>query len=63
MQFIKGQKPLDTREDVGTVAVKESDTRCCSDELEFSSENGQKVMVAFALECCDREIMNWLTTT
>ena len=31
--FRQGQKPLDTRKHEGTVAVKESDTRWCSDGL------------------------------
>ena len=47
----------------GKVAVKESDVRCCSDGLELSCDNGQKVRVAFALNCTDREIMSWVATT
>jgi len=35
--FRQGQKPLDTRKHEGTVAVKESDTRWCSDGLELST--------------------------
>jgi putative transposase len=45
------------------VAVKESDTRWCSDGLELSCDNGERVRVAFALDCCDREIMSWVATT
>ena len=45
------------------MAVKESDTRWCSDGLELSCDNGEKVRVAFALDCCDREIMSWVATT
>ena len=51
--FRQGQKPLDTRKHEGTVAVKESDTRWCSDGLELSCDNGERVRVAFALDCCD----------
>ena len=61
--FRQGQKPLDTRKHEGTVAVKEGDTRWCSDGLELSCDNGARVWVAFALECCDREIMSWVSTT
>ena len=61
--FRQGQKPLDTRKHEGTVAVKESDTRWCSDGLELSCDNGERVRVAFALDCCDREIMSWVATT
>jgi len=61
--FRQGQKPLDTRKHEGTVAVKESDTRWCSDGLELSCDNGERVRVAFALDCCDIEIMSWVATT
>jgi putative transposase len=46
----------------GTVVVKESDTRWCSDGLELSCD-GERVRVAFALDCCDREIMSLVATT
>jgi len=48
--FRQGQKPLDTRKHEGTIAVKESDTRWCSDGLELSCDNGERVRVAFALD-------------
>jgi hypothetical protein len=34
--------------------------RWCSDGLELSCDNGEKVRVAFALNCCDRENMSGL---
>ena len=43
--------------------MKESDTRWCSDGLELSCDNGERVRVAFALDCCDREVMSWVATT
>ena len=55
-----GEKPVDTRKHEGKVAVKESDVRWCSDGLELSCDNGEKVRVAFALDCCDREVMSWV---
>jgi putative transposase len=58
-----GDKPVDTRKHDGKVAVNESDVRWCSDGLELSCDNGEKVRVAFALDCCDREIMSWVATT
>ena len=45
--FRQGKKPLDTRKHEGTVAVKQSDTRWCSDGLELSCDNGERVRVAF----------------
>ena len=32
-------------------------TRWCSDGLEIGCDNGERVRVAFALDCCDREAM------
>ena len=61
--FRQGQKPLDKRKHEGTVAVKESDTRWCSDGLELSCDNGEQVLVAFALDCCYVEIMSRVATT
>ena len=58
-----GEKPVDTRKHEGKVAVKDSDVRWCSDGLELSYDNGEKVPVAFALDCCDREIMSLVATT
>ena len=60
--FRQGLKPLGTRKHEGTVAVKESDTRWCSDELELSCNNGERVRVAFSLYYCDRENMSWVAT-
>ena len=58
-----GEKPLDTRKHEGKVSVKESDVRWCSDGPELSCDNGEKVRVAFALDCFDREIMSWVVST
>ena len=58
-----GEKPVDARKHDGKVAVRESDVRWCSDGLELSCYNGEKVRVAFALDCCDRQIMSWVATT
>ena len=40
---------LDTRKHEGQVAVKQSNTRWCSDGLELSCDNGERDRVAFAL--------------
>jgi len=60
--FRQGQKPLDARKHEGQVAVKQSNMRWCSDGLELSCDNGERIRVAFALDCCDREVMNWVAT-
>ena len=61
--FRHGNKPRDTRRHDGKVAVQTSNTRWCSDGFELACDNGEKVRVAFALDCCDREVMSWVATT
>jgi putative transposase len=61
--FRQGQRPLDTRKHEGQVAVKQSNTRWCSDGLELSCDNGERVIVAFAMGCCDSEVISWVATT
>ncbi|HFJ0372887.1 TPA: DDE-type integrase/transposase/recombinase, partial [Shigella sonnei] len=43
--------------------VKESNQRWCSDGFEFRCDNGEKLRVTFALDCCDREALHWAVTT
>ena len=47
----------------GKVAVAIRNTRWCSDGLEIGCDNGEKVRIAFALDCCDREAMGFVATT
>jgi putative transposase len=47
----------------GRIAVDRSDLRWCSDAFEIACRNGEKVRVAFALDCCDREVLTWIATT
>jgi putative transposase len=47
----------------GRIAVEGSDLRWCSDAFEVACENGERVRVAFALDCCDREAMSYVATT
>jgi putative transposase len=56
-------RPLDTRNHDGRIAVSESDQRWCSDGFEIACDNRERVRVAFALDCCDREAMSWIATT
>ena len=42
----------------GRIAVTASDRRWCSDGFEIGCDNGERVRVAFALDCCDREAMS-----
>jgi putative transposase len=47
----------------GRVGVDQSDTRWCSDGFEIGCDNGERVRIAFALDCCDREAISWIATT
>ena len=47
----------------GKVVTLRSNTRWCSDGLEFTCWNGEIVRLAFALDCHDREIIGWVATT
>lgn len=53
------RRGADRRHD-GRVAVDSSDTRWCSDALEIRADNGERVRLAFSLDCCDREVMSWV---
>ena len=47
----------------GRIAVDERNRRWCSDGFEIGCDNGERVRVAFALDCCDREAVSFLATT
>ena len=52
----------DERRHDGRIAVDERNRRWC-DGFEIGCDNGERVRVAFALDCCDREAMSFLATT
>lgn len=47
----------------GEVTVERSNARWCSDDFEITCDNKEKVCVAFALDCCDREAIAHVATT
>jgi putative transposase len=47
----------------GRIAVDEGNWRWCSDGFEIGCDNGERVRLAFALDCCDREATSFLATT
>jgi putative transposase len=53
----------EARRHEGKVEVATRNTRWCSDGLEIAAENGERVRVAFALDCCDREAISFVATT
>ena len=54
---------VDERLHDGQVAVERSNIRWCSDGFEIGCDNKEKVRVAFALDCCDREAIAHVATT
>ena len=54
-------RPL--RAHTGDIITLASNMRWCSDIFEILCYNGQKVRTAFAMDCCDREIMGHVATT
>lgn len=47
----------------GTIIILASNMRWHSDIFEIPCLNGERLRVIFALDCCDREILNYLSTT
>ena len=47
----------------GVIAVERSDERYCSDGFEIGCDNGERVRVAFSLDCCDRQAIAFAATT
>jgi len=47
----------------GKVAMLRSNRRWCSDAFEIACWNGERIRVAFSLDCCDREVMSYVATT
>ena len=54
-------RPIRSHE--GTVITLQSNMRWCSDIFEISCENKERIRVAFAMDCCDREILSYIATT
>jgi putative transposase len=52
-----------TRLHAGTIITLTSNMRWCSDGFEILCFNGDKVRVAFAMDCSDREVMSYIATT
>src|SRR5215813_12467261 len=53
----------DERRHDGRIAVDERNRRWCSDGFEIGCDNGERMRVAFALDCCDREAMSFLSSS
>ena len=47
----------------GKVVTLHSNTRWCSDAMEFTCWNNEIIRIAFAMDCHDREVIAWTATT
>ncbi len=47
----------------GRISVDRSNLRWCSDAFALGCDDGGKVRIAFALDCCDREAIGYVATT
>lgn len=54
-------KPV--RQHTGVIKMAESNRRWCSDVFEIPCDNGQRLRVAFSMDCCDREILSYVACT
>ena len=52
-----------TRTHEGKIITLKSDLRWCSDSFEIRCWNGERVQVAFSLDCCDREAIGFVATS
>lgn len=52
-----------TRLHDGKVITLLSNTRWCSDSFSVQCANGDRVFIAFSLDCCDREILGYVAST
>ena len=47
----------------GVVMTQTSNIRWCSDVFEIICWSGERLRVAFTMDCCDREVMSYVATT
>jgi len=57
----KALKVREEREKTGKIITQQSDKRWCSDCFEILCFNGDKLYVSFVLDCCDREVISFIS--
>ncbi len=58
--IMKSGRKMREHEKTGKIITLHSNTRWCSDGFEIHCFNGDKVFVAFSLDCCDRECIEFI---
>lgn len=59
---LKGSVARTNHKKTGKIITLHSNTRWCSDGFEIHCFNGEKVYVAFTLDCCDRECISYVAS-
>ncbi len=59
---LKHKNPRREHHKTGKIITLHSNTRWCSDGFEIHCFNGEKVYVAFTLDCCDRECISYVAS-
>jgi transposase InsO family protein len=54
---------LPARHHYGTIMQDRSNVRWCSDVFEIACWSGERLRIAFSMDCCDREVMGYVATT
>jgi putative transposase len=54
---------VEERRHDGRISVEVSNRRWCSDGFEIGCDNGERVRLAFSLDCCDREAISYVAST
>jgi len=60
--LLKKEKVKRDHQKTGEIITLHSNTRWCSDGFEIHCFNGEKVYVAFTLDCHDREVLSYVGT-
>ena len=47
----------------GQIVTLQSNMRWCSDVFEVGCWNGERVRIAFSMDCCDREVISYVAST
>lgn len=58
--ILKSPKKIRDHKKTGKIITLHTNTRWCSDGFEIQCFNGEKVYVAFSLDCCDRECLSFI---
>ena len=62
-EYMHDKQERPKRRHKAKISLAESEMLRCSDGFEFVCEKSEKLRVTFALDCCDREAIDWAAST